>query len=189
LEFAYKAPFSIDACLIDLPLGVPGGGNFYVYCSALPGSTILRNRSAGVLGFTVPNQRDNGFDFDVLSPRGLGGNVTFAWWINSTSGTTVGSWPSDNVTVPPAQLIAESHVSESVFLPRGYDSVSVQGWSTYPINLAIGSGQPSYLGFVGHATSWNWTGSYQTPQTVQIDLYTRSFDPVVVSLTVLVFKS
>ena len=108
LEFAYNAPFPIDACLIDLP-AVPGPGYSYsyLYCSSQPGSAILNNRSAGVLGFTVPSQRDGGFDFDVLSPRGLGGNVTVAWWINSTSGSTVGSWPSNRIGIPPAQLLAD----------------------------------------------------------------------------------
>jgi hypothetical protein len=191
LEFAYNAPFPIDACLIDLP-AVPGPGYSYsyLYCSSQPGSAILNNRSAGVLGFTVPSQRDGGFDFDVLSPRGLGGNVTVAWWINSTSGTTVGSWPSSKIGIPPAQLLAESHVGESVFLPAGYDSLSVQGRSTYPVYVTIGYGYPPYLGAAGPATTWNWTGSIQFPRTyVQVDLYTRSSDPVNASLTVLVFKS
>jgi len=190
LEFAYEAPFPIDACLIDVP-AIPGEGYSYsyAYCSSQPGSAILNNRSAGVLGFTVPSQTDNGFDFDLLSPRGLGGNVTVAWWINSTSGTTVDRWPSSIWGIPPAQLLAESHVSESVFLPAGYDNVSVQGWSTYSVAVYIGNGYPPYLGGVGGATSWNWTSSYRTPQTVQVDLYTRSFDAVDVSLTVLVFKS
>jgi hypothetical protein len=184
LEFAYSASFAIDACLIDLPVGDPGGGNVYASCASHPGSATVKDRSAGVMGFTVPGQRDNGFDFVVLSPHGVGGNVTFAWWINSTSGTTVTRWPSDKMGLPWAQLLAESRVSESVFLPEGYDRVSVQGWSTYAVYLAIDHGYS-----VTGGTRWNWTVSYETPRTFEADLYTRSFDPVNVSLTVLVFKS
>src|SRR5688572_12169096 len=135
LTLAYHAPFPIDACLVNLPAGVPGGGDFYDYCSSLPGAVIQENRRTGVLGFTVPSQQDNGFDFDVLSRRGEGFNVSFAWWINSTAGT-LARWPWDNLTVPAGQLI-ESRISKSVSLPAAYDSISVQGWSTYPVELVI----------------------------------------------------
>ena len=187
LQFVYQAPFPIDACLVDLPLGVPGGGDFYVYCSSLPESTALTNRSAGTMGFIVPSQPDNGFDFDVLSPRNLIGNVTVDWWINSTSGSTLATWGRENITIQAAQLVAESHVSESVLLPAGYDNVSVQGWSSYPVSLTLGSGQPAYLDSVGFTASWDWTHSYQGSQTFRVDLYTQSFDPLNVSLTEVVF--
>ncbi len=189
MQFVYEAPIPVDACLVDLLNGGEGiGYPWFESCTSLQGATVEYNRTAGAMEFTIPSS-SGGFAYYFLSPTRRPVNVTYNWWINSTTGAVDDSSPEHVVAVPPPWLENESLVSRSVDLPSGYDRVSVQGQSSPPVRVVIGNGSAAYFDSVDAIASWNWNASYQGPQVVQVNLRSTSPDPVDVSLTLLVYNS
>ena len=156
-------------------------------CSSRGGAPVELNQSSGTLQITVASQQDSGFAFYALAHVEITGLVNFTWWINSTAGATLMPPTRSVLQLQLGQLVSPYILNVSVPLPAGYTNVTVHMTSSSPVSGVFllkpfnGSALP--------ATSWNWTGRYQGPETMVATISTSSARSVTVTLAVAVFDS